>query len=166
MSDQFEIRIDLEGDREIQKALSQMSNKIHKKVLRGTIRTAMKPALAESKRMVPVESGALRDSLKISVKAFPPYVFFGAVWVDKRFTRWFGGKMRRPINYAWLVEHGHDVVRGGVVIATVPPQAFIRDAFAVTKDEIIRTFRKSFIRGAKREWRKMTDGPKVKRRVA
>ena len=116
--------------------------------------------------MIPVESGALRDSMTRTAKAFPPHVMVGKVWPKKSFTRVYRGKKRRPFNYAHLVEGGHDVVRGGNVVGHVAPQPFIRDAFAITKGEQARRFTKSFLRGAQREWAKATKGPKTKRRVA
>lgn len=180
MSD-MTFRVDLRGDREIAKALGRMNQQIHKKVLRSAIKWAMLPALNESKRMIPVESGALRDSMMRSTKALPPYVMVGKVWPKKKFSRMWRGKKRVPYFYAHLVEGGHRVVRGGTVarkgkttiagrhtgtvIGDVPPQLFIRDAFAITKEQQKRRFRKAFLRGAKREWRKMTDGPKVTRRL-
>ncbi len=163
--------ITLAGDREIKKAMSLMNPKIHKKVLRAAIRSAMRPALKASKRMIPVESGALRDSMKINVKAFPPHIMVGKVWPDKDMRVGFvpegsnKPEMRRPINYAHLVEAGHVVIRGGVWIGDVPPQPFIRDAFAQTKNEQIVRFKRSFIRGAKREWAKLVETIPRKRKV-
>ncbi len=174
-------RIDLSGDREVVKAMGMMNPQIHKKVLRSTIRSAMRPALAESKRQVPVESGTLRDSLKINVKLFPPFVAVGKVWPDKKVVGSWKGQKRWPIKYAHLVEGGHrtaqggklarksetfnPVKHGGVHTGDVPPQPFIRDAFEVTKQEQIRRFRKFLVRGAQREWAKLLAGPKTKRRV-
>lgn len=165
--------IELAGDREIQRALSRMNREVHKKVLRASIRSAMAPARKASKAMIPVDSGALRDSMKISIKALPPFVMVGKLWPDKKLVVGFlptdnisSGQKRRPIKYAHLVEGGHDVVRGGRVIGHVPPQPFIRDAFEQTKFEQVRRFKKSFLRGAQREWRKLTGGHKPKRRLA
>ena len=157
------LRMDLTGDKEMQKAMRSLPAKIQKKVLRAAIRSGMGPALKESKRMIPVESGALRDSMKISIKALPPHIMVGKLWPDKNFVVGFWPEgsdkpeRRRPIKYAHLVEAGHAVVRNGVSIGDVRPQPFIRDAFAQTKDEQIRRFRKSYLRGAKREWKKLMD---------
>lgn len=153
----------LTGDKEIQKAMRSLPGKIQKKVLRAAVRSALQPALKESKRMIPVESGALRDSMKISIKAFPPQLMIGKVWPDKNFVVGFWPEgsdkpeRRRPIKYAHLVEGGHVVIRNGVKIGDVQPQPFIRDAFAQTKDEQVRRFRKSYLRGAKREWRRLVE---------
>ena len=154
---------ELTGDKEMQKAMRSLPGKLQKKVLRAAVRSALHPMLKESKRMIPVESGALRDSMKISIKAFPPQHMIGKVWPDKKFfvTWWPEGsntpEIRRPIKYAHLVEGGHVVIRGGAWIGDVPPQPFIRDAFAQTKAETVRRFRKSYLRGAQREWKKLMD---------
>ncbi len=157
------LTVNLTGDKEIQKAMRSLPGKIQKKVLRAAVRSALRPALKESKRMIPVESGALRDSMKINIKAFPPHHMVGKLWPDKKFVVGFwpegsdAPERRRPIKYAHLVERGHVVIRNGVWIGDVPPQPFIRDAFAQTKNEQVRRFKKSFLRGAKREWKKMMD---------
>ncbi len=164
-----EFSITLAGDREIKHAMNLMNAKIHKKVLRAAIRSAMAPALKASKRMIPVESGALRDSMKISIKAFPPHIMVGKVWPDKNLVVGFWPEgsnkpeRRRPIKYAHLVERGHHIIRKGAWLGQTPPQPFIRDAFAETKDEQIRRFKKSFIRGAKRQWEKLNK-PVIKAR--
>ena len=166
------LHINLAGDKEVQKAMRTLPRKIHKKVLRAAIRSGMAPALKESKRMIPVESGALRDSMKISIKAFPPHVMVGKLWPDKNMAVGFWPEgsnkpeLRKPIKYAHLVEGGHVLVRNGQVIGEVAPQPFIRDAFAQTKDEQIRRFRKSYLRGSKREWRKLVETIPKKRKLA
>ena len=166
------LTVKLTGDKEMQKAMRSLPGKLQKKVLRAAVRSALAPALKESKRMIPVESGALRDSMEISIKAFPPHHMVGKVWPDKNFVVGFWPEgsnkpeRRRPIKYAHLVEGGHVVIRNGVWIGDVPPQPFIRDAFAQTKDEQIRRFRKSYLRGAKREWKKLMDTVPKKFKVA
>ncbi len=187
MSD-MTFRVDLQGDREIAKALGMMNQRMHKKVLRGAFQSALRPALNEVRREAPVESGALRDSYKIRIKAYPPFVFVGKVWPDKKFVIGFipgsglAGHERRPINYAHLVEGGHRIVTGGsaarrgkkrdrkkhkgTISGWVPPNPFVRRAWATTKQEQIRRFRKAFLRGARREWETATKGTKAKRRLS
>lgn len=166
------LSVKLTGDKEMQKAMRSLPGKIQKKVVRAAVRSALAPQLEESKRMIPVESGALRDSMKISIKAFPPHTMIGKVWPDRKFVVGFWPEgsnkpeRRRPINYAHLVEGGHVVIRNGVKIGDVPPQPFIRDAFAKTRDEAVRRFRKSYLRGAKREWKKLMDTVPKKFKVA
>jgi len=161
------IKLDLTGDKEVVLALNSLNKKLHKKVLRSATRHALKPALAAALTMIPVDSGTLRDSMKIQVKAFPPFHYVGKVWPKWKHTQMVNGELRRPFKYAHLVEAGHDVTteKGGEVLGHVEEQPFIRHAFLITGPEIKRRFKASIIRGAKREFNKMVS--KVpKRRVA
>ncbi len=163
LADSMFLASNLTGDKEMQKAMRNLPGKIQKKVLRAAVRSALAPMLKESKRMIPVESGALRDSMKISIKAFPPQTMIGKVWPDKNFVVGFWPEgsnkpeRRRPIKYAHLVERGHHIIRNGAWLGQVPPQPFIRDAFRQTLPEMVSRFRKSYLRGAQRQWKKLID---------
>lgn len=160
----------LTGDKEIQKAMRRLPGKIQKKVLRAAIRSAMGPMLKEAKRTAPVESGALRDSLKISIKAFPPHHMVGKVWAAKNFVVGFWPEgsskpeRRIPRNYIRLVELGHHIIRKGAWLGQIPASRFILRSFHKALPEAVPRFRKSYLRGAQREWKKMTT-PVIKART-
>lgn len=76
----------VKGLSELQRLLDQLPAKIEKNVMRGAMRAGAKPILVEAKARVPVESGELRDGLKIktsgrgsrvvaSVRATGPHAF-------------------------------------------------------------------------------------------
>lgn len=59
------VSIKLTGDKELQRKLKALQGKDQKKVVRKALRAGGKIILAESKRLVPVDSGRLKKSLKL-----------------------------------------------------------------------------------------------------
>jgi HK97 gp10 family phage protein len=57
---------DIKGLRELQQALDQLPEKLERNIMRGAMRAGAKVFLDEAKQHVPVASGDLRDSLRIS----------------------------------------------------------------------------------------------------
>jgi HK97 gp10 family phage protein len=55
------------GDKEVDRALKALEPKLRNKALKKASRDAAKNVLEEYKRVVPVESGAMRDSAKVRV---------------------------------------------------------------------------------------------------
>ena len=53
------------GDQALERKLKRLVPKLQKKILRKAMRKAIRPVLAAAKEKVPVDTGALRDSLKI-----------------------------------------------------------------------------------------------------
>lgn len=61
--------ISVSGLAELQRALDQLPAQMEANVLRGALRAGAKVQLDAARRGVPVQSGALRDSLKISTRS-------------------------------------------------------------------------------------------------
>ena len=61
--------IHVKGLAELQKFLDQLPVKIEKNVMRGALRAGAKPVLEQAIARVPVQSGELKNSLKISTSA-------------------------------------------------------------------------------------------------
>lgn len=61
--------IDVSGLSELRDALDQFAVNVEKKMLRGALRAGQKIILTAAQQNVPVDSGALRDSLRISTSA-------------------------------------------------------------------------------------------------
>lgn len=59
----------IKGGKELQDLLSTLPASLEKNILRGALRSGAKEILAEAKLNVPVKSGDLRDSLRISTKS-------------------------------------------------------------------------------------------------
>lgn len=62
-----EIRID--GLADLHKLLQELPAKVESNVLRGGLRAGAKIIEAEAKRLVPVKSGDLRDSVRVSMRS-------------------------------------------------------------------------------------------------
>lgn len=70
-----ETRIEIKGAKELYDQLQQLPAKIERNVMRGAIRAGALIIEEEAKRQVPVKSGALRDSVRVSVRAVRGRVF-------------------------------------------------------------------------------------------
>lgn len=70
-----ETRIEIKGAAELYAALQQLPAKIERNVMRGAIRAGALVIQEEAKRLVPMKSGALRDSVRVSVRAVRGRVF-------------------------------------------------------------------------------------------
>lgn len=102
MATQFEIK----GAAELQRKLGQLPVKLEKNILRGALRAGAKVIEREAKARVPVKSGLLRDSIRVSVRARR-----GTVTAQVK----AGGRRKGQAFYAWMVEHGtrrHVIVAG------------------------------------------------------
>ncbi len=89
--------VSLKGFAELEKALSQLPEKIERNIVRSALRMAAKVVEAEAKRQVPVRSGRLRDSIRTSVKLQKGRPVA---------TVKVGGKEKGQPFYAHLVEFG------------------------------------------------------------
>jgi hypothetical protein len=62
----FDIRV--LGDKALSKALRQLPDKVERRVLRTAMRSAFKTTLERARSLVPVQSGALKRSLKLRAR--------------------------------------------------------------------------------------------------
>lgn len=60
--------VKIKGFAELDKALAELPAKIEKNIIRSALRAAAKITEAEAKRQVPVRTGKLRDSIRVSTK--------------------------------------------------------------------------------------------------
>jgi HK97 gp10 family phage protein len=94
-----ELAVNVTGLAELERALNELPDKVAKNVARAALRAAAAPVLEEARRLVPVKSGKLRDSLRIttSLRGGVPKAF---VKVGP------GGKKYRGTFYANMIERG------------------------------------------------------------
>ncbi len=71
------VSITIEGGKKLDKKLNAMDRRVATKVLKKSFKAAMEPVKAEAKRLVPVDTGALRRSIRIATYKGKDYV--GAV---------------------------------------------------------------------------------------
>jgi hypothetical protein len=83
MSSPF-VDISLIGDKKLAETFRKMEFKAQKKVFRQAVREASKPILQKAKELVPVDTGNLRDSLKLRALPFRPGVIGVTVMTGKR----------------------------------------------------------------------------------
>ena len=59
------IDISVLGDKELQNSLKKLDIKLQKKIFKKAVRDAAKPILANAKSLVPVDTGKLKESIKL-----------------------------------------------------------------------------------------------------
>lgn len=141
----FDVKI--RGLAELEKALAELPAKIERNIVRSALRAAAKVTLEEAKRQVPVRSGKLRDSLRVSTRVVKgkPVATITA-----------GGSKKGAPFYAHLVEFGakpHFIkaskakalaVGGGRLKSVHHPGArkhpFMRPALDATKQAAVLAF--------------------------
>jgi len=89
--------VKVKGLAELERALSQLPDKLERNVVRSALRMGAKQIEAEAKRLVPVKSGELRDSIRVSVRLIKgkPVATIKA-----------GGRGKGGAFYAQMVEFG------------------------------------------------------------
>lgn len=138
--------ITVKGLRELQSFLDSVSPKIERNIIRGALRAGAKVIMQEAKANVPIKSGTLRDSIRLSVRARG-----GAVTASVK----AGGKTKTggDAYYANMVEFGtaaHTITAknrkvlsfGGRLFQSVEhpgarPHPFMRPAFDSKSQEAV-----------------------------
>jgi len=79
-------------------------------------------------------TGNLRRGLKKEVKG--TYARIGVKAPRGKLEDGEAGENRRTAAHAWLVEHGHDIIRNGVKVGEAKPHPFLSTAFENTKNKV------------------------------
>ena len=98
------IDLSLLGDKRLERQLKRLPVIAQRKVVRRAMRDAARPVLAEAQRLCPVDSGAMRASLKI--RAAGAKAGMGVV-VQTGSREELGIPADQPFYYPFAVEYGH-----------------------------------------------------------
>lgn len=179
--------VSVSGLRELEKALAQLPKAIARNVLRRTLIKAGEPMAEEARRLAPVESGKLRDSIEVSARVknkvggseFAAAMRSGlgkdaAVAALRQARREAKGQSsfaeafigpargRGVIRYAHLVEFGS--------VHNRPPRPFMRPAWDTRKQQALVIIRqelgKEIISAARRLGRSKKRSAEVKYRAS
>ena len=181
----FEIGVQLSGARELGFILRKLPDRMHKVVLKGGVKKALKPVVktARSNLSGHERTGQLRKSLGSVVRVYSSGVVAGFVGPRKGFFAIINGQRVDPENYAHLIELGHRVVTGGsvarkgkllkkrgdtgTVAGFVEPVPFLRDAHHRHRSTMVRALITETRTGINREVKKLArKAPRSRRRVA
>jgi len=155
----IELKIDQREQRRLDRKIHRMPEDVFRKHVSKATNFAMTPVLKTAKQKVPVDEGALKDSLKKKRKVY-----------KKNYTVWQGvGSVKGLAPHAMLVELGHRQVTGGTVarsngrlrgtaknkkrtgkgkvVGFVAPRPFLRPAFETEKDNVLRRYRDKLKKG-------------------
>jgi len=147
--------IALIGDKELERRLNAFESNVSKRLLKNAMKHAMKPALQAIKARVPVDTGRLRDSLKI------------VAWTGKRRQRGkFGFKVvtgtREELGipegakgyYPFAVEAGHYTARSWILGSggkRVPARPYMRPGFKAAQPQMLATLTQRMKENIRRE---------------
>lgn len=127
--------VKITGLKEFERQLKRLEQREAKKIIRASNQKAMLPTLQAARQNVPVESGALRRSLKRQTKAYPSGVVLTRIGADKRVvaTNPATGEIRKPSRYLHLVEFG---------TRRVPARRPLSRAFQSTEGAVFSTHKR------------------------
>lgn len=157
-------QIEIEGFDGLIAALRRLDFAVEKKLLKSAVERGAGPVLARAKMLCPVDTGKLRESLRLDVKAIRGQGVEAVVVCG-------GAAFTGPTFYGMMVEYGHVLgprVKGrfkgtnderlAAAAASgrkiVPPHPFIRPAFDENKESAAAIAIKVIGDGLAREWGK------------
>lgn len=83
--------VHVHGLAELQKAMDEFPAKIEQNIMRGALRAGANVIAEEARRLVPVQSGQLRESIRVSVRPLPGGRIVATVKAGDRFKVYKGG---------------------------------------------------------------------------
>lgn len=143
MAGEFALKIT--GFDDVEKALKKLGQKVASKVVKKAVRKGSRLILDRARKLVPVETGALKKSLGIKRKFYRRSSVMveivgprsGHEKTDSK------GRTRNPVNYAHLVEVG-GILRGagargkGKLLGARKANSFLRKAFDENKFKALK----------------------------
>ncbi len=87
------------GLAELQKALDEFPAAIERNILRGALRAGANVIAEEARRLVPVKTGQLKESIRVSVRPFPGGKLVATVKAGGRFKVYASGKAIKDAAY-------------------------------------------------------------------
>ena len=145
MREFFEIK----GVDDLVKALKRLDFAVEKKLLKDAMRQAGQPVLAAAKQLCPVDTGRLRESLKLSVSARKGKGVFVYIKIGT-------GDFKGKTFYGPMVELGHFLGsrKLGNKRTVIAPRPFLRPAFDAHREEAVRIAGEVLKEGVSREFAK------------
>lgn len=91
--------VHIHGLAELQRTLDQLPAKIEANILRGALRAGANVIADEARRLVPVKTGQLKESIRVSVRPFPGGKLVATVKAGGRFKVYASGKAIKDAAY-------------------------------------------------------------------
>jgi HK97 gp10 family phage protein len=138
------VKIYVTGLKETVAKLESLKNTVQKRIMRASLRAALKPVVATARRGVPRGTGNLRKSLGVKqVKRTPRGEFVFLVGARKGF-KWGDASTQMehdPMRYAGPVEMGHVLKVFGRKTGTfIKPAGFLRNAYNQHRVSCVKMF--------------------------
>lgn len=127
------VRVRLEGMQTLLKNLEQFPRTIQRRIIRKAVSAGSTPVLQAIKANTPRDSGQLKRSIGRKIKTYRNSGIVIAILGPRSgFRTVIDGRPRNPLRYAALVEYG---------TSKTPANAFMRRAYATTKQTAQETIR-------------------------
>lgn len=146
--------MELQGGKELAKALKTLGVRVQRKVTRQAVNAACNPTLKAARANAPEESGLLSKSLGKKIVTYPEaMVIVGIIGPTTDVSGEFNGHPRVPWRYAHLVEGGHIDQYGN----HIPGHPFMRPAYDSTEGQALDVMASKLGSGIEREAAKLND---------
>lgn len=143
------IVVDIEGLKETFKRFEKLTSRKQKATLRKLVRAGASVVNKDIKKNLPTESGLLKKSFTIHVKAYRGSII---AWIgpNPKVSGTFEGIKRVPAKYAHLVENGYTTRSGKMV----PGTHTMAKATERNRQAVIDAIAKKFVDSVEKEWNK------------
>lgn len=129
---------DIKGLEDLNKTLDRLGEKIKTEVAIKGLRAGCAVIATEAKRLVPVETGLMRKSIRTRIiKSRKKNTQTGKVYVSRSVKGQRNGKDYKPGYIAHSVEYGHRIVVNGQAMGQAKPHPFLRPAKDQKKDAAV-----------------------------
>jgi HK97 gp10 family phage protein len=136
------------GAKELERTFKTLGERVQRKVTRQAVNAGCNPILKAERALAPEESGLLKQSLGKKVKTYVGSgTVVGVIGPRMDVSGEYKGELRRPANYAHLVEGGHINANGNFV----PPHPFARPAFDQSQGEALSVMKEKLGKGVEKE---------------
>lgn len=144
--------VTISGDKELIEHLKRSNKRIQKRVVNNAVKAGGKPIIKDAKSRAPIRTGTLAKSLGSKAKSYDNgetrVVIIGP---RASIVSGYQGKVIRPVNYAHIIESGHNNVKANRFIDGTE---FIEKAYDAKKNEVSTAIQKKLVAGIEKEMSK------------
>jgi HK97 gp10 family phage protein len=145
------------GAKELERTFRTLGDRVQRRVTRSAVTAASTPIVKAAQQNATEDTGTLKLALKggRKVKTYTRSGTVVAIIGPRREVKSeHKGKVKRPANYAHLVEHGHIAEDG----THVPANPFLRPAFDQTQGQALGVMKDKLAAGVVKEAKKAAGG--------
>lgn len=130
----MEIKFSFEGARELETALKELPKSVASGALNAALKKAAEPMVAKARALAPVDTGALRKSIKAHPVPSKQRAYAASIAIGPDRKHFYGA----------ILEKGtgpRKVKKTGKMVGSIAAHPFLRPAFDAHKEEAQKIFR-------------------------